>query len=133
MPPHVRFARPVSDLARSRRMYCDGLDLQVVGSFENHDGFDGVMLGRAGAGYHFELTRCRHHAVLPAPTVEDLVVVYVPDGADWQAACARMAAAGFRQVDAFNPYWEKRGRTFADHDGYRFVLQQDGWDNVEQP
>src|SRR5574340_77165 len=56
---HLRLARPVSDLARATDMYCRGLRLRVVGRFENHEGFDGVMLGIAGSGYHFEFTYCR--------------------------------------------------------------------------
>ena len=34
---------------------------------------------------------------------------------------------------AFNPYWETRGRTYEDPDGYRVVLQQAEWSNVEKP
>jgi prolyl oligopeptidase len=44
-----------------------------------------------------------------------------------------MLAAGFKQVSSFNPYWETRGRTFEDPDGYRVVLQQAEWNNVEKP
>lgn len=108
-------------------MYCRGLGLRVVGSFENHDGFDGVMLGAAGSGYHFEFTHCRTRPIVPSPTVEDLLVLYIPSAAEWQAACARMLAAGFKQVESFNPYWEARGRTYEDPDGYRVVLQQGEW------
>ena len=130
MPPHLRIARPVSDLSRSRSMYCHGLGLRVVDSFENHEGFDGVMLGLPGASYHFEFTHCRAHPVAPAPTAEDLVVLYLPKPAEWQSACATMLAAGFRQVASFNPYWDLRGRTFEDPDGYRVVLQNAEWSNV---
>lgn len=35
-------------------MYCRGLGLRVMGHFENHEGFDGVMLGFADSSYHFE-------------------------------------------------------------------------------
>ena len=35
-----------------------------------------------------------------------------------------MEKAGYRAVKAFNPYWDKNGRTFVDPDGYRVVLQQ---------
>ena len=108
-------------------MYRRGLGLHVIGSFEDHDGFDGVMLGAAGSSYHFELTRNRVHPVAPSPTVEDLVVLYLPDFAEWHTACDRMTTAGFRQVESFNPYWEMRGRTYEDLDGYRIVLQRDEW------
>jgi hypothetical protein len=105
----------------------------VVGSFENHDGFDGVMLGFENSSYHFEFTHCRTQSVAPTPTAEDLVVLYLPAAAEWQAACASMLAAGFKQVASFNPYWETRGRTYEDPDGYRIVLQQADWRNVERP
>ena len=126
---HLRVARPVSDLARSQAMYCAGLDLQVIGGFQDHEGFDGVMLGREGMDYHFEFTHCNAHPVPPTPTAEDLAVFYVPDKVQWQAACASMIAAGFGEVAPLNPYWAIRGRTFEDPDGYRVVLQNDGWSN----
>ena len=129
---HLRIARPVSDLGRAVRMYTTGLDLHVLGSFEDHEGFDGVMLGRGGVPHHFEFTHCRSHAVSPSPTREDLVVFYVPDPIEWQSACARMEAAGFAVVASFNPYWDVHGRTFEDPDGYRVVLQNAEWVSREK-
>jgi catechol 2,3-dioxygenase-like lactoylglutathione lyase family enzyme len=133
MRHHLRIARPVSDLARSKAMYCQGLGLRVVGSFENHDGFDGVMLGLANESYHFEFTFCRAHPVVPTPTPEDLAVFYIAQASDWQISCAKMLVAGFRRVSSFNPYWELDGRTYEDEDGYRVVLKRGEWSNVEAP
>jgi catechol 2,3-dioxygenase-like lactoylglutathione lyase family enzyme len=123
----LRIARPVRDLATSTDMYCRGLGLRVVGSFEDHDGFDGVMLGHPGSSYHFEFTHCRSHPVEPMPTLEDLVVFYVPRETEWRTLCESALAAGFEPVASFNPYWAVRGRTFEDADGYRVVLQCDDW------
>lgn len=130
MAYHVRIARPVTDLARSEALYCAGLGLCVVDRFENHEGFDGVMLApaNADAGYHFELTRHRDHPIRPTPTVEDLVIFYVPDLREWEAACARLSSCGFERVASFNPYWERRGRTYEDFDGYRIVLENAKFD-----
>ena len=99
----------------------------MIGSFADHDGFDGVMLGFAGAGYHLEFTVSREHPVVPTPTADDLLVVYVPDAAAWEQRCAAMVAAGFRHVTSFNPYWDVNGRTFEDDDSYRVVVQRDDW------
>ncbi|MEJ6004899.1 VOC family protein [Paucibacter sp. AS339] len=126
----LRIARPVSQLAKTKAMYCEGLGLAVLGSFEDHEGFDGVMLGQAGANYHFEFTSCRHHPIHPSPTQEDLAVFYIEVESEWQLACAQMQAAGFKPVTSFNPYWERCGRTFEDHDGYRVVLQNAAWRNA---
>jgi catechol 2,3-dioxygenase-like lactoylglutathione lyase family enzyme len=129
MSQHLRIARPVNNLVITAEMYCRGLNLRVIGKFENHDGFDGVMLGVPGADYHFEFTRSRNHSVLPTPTVEDLAVFYIPSAKEWQATCARMLSVGFKQVTPFNPYWGAKGRTYEDRDGYRIVLQQEEWRN----
>ena len=124
---HFRIARPVTDLERSVRMYVRGLGLREIDRFENHDGFDGVMLGHPDLAFHFEFTRCRHEQVAPSPTPEDLVVIYLPDHGEWARVCEHLLEAGFLRVPSFNPYWEQRGRTFADTDGYRLVVQNDSW------
>lgn len=123
----MRVARPVSDLERMASLYAAGLGFERLGAFEDHEGFDGVMLGREGLGYHLEFTRCRTHAVKPSPTEEDLLVFYLPDAAEWQRTCERMERAGFAAVEAFNPYWKVHGRTFVDPDGYRTVLCRNAW------
>lgn len=89
MHAHLRIARPVNNLARTERMYRDGLDLSVLARFDDHDGFSGVMLGREGLDYHFEFTHCPDHPIAPSPTPEDLIVFYLPDRPEWEAARAR--------------------------------------------
>jgi catechol 2,3-dioxygenase-like lactoylglutathione lyase family enzyme len=130
MSYHLRIAHPVRDLARTQDMYCRGLGLRIIESFENHEGFDGVMLGVTGSNYHFEFTYARNHPVSPTSTAEDLAVFYIPSESEWQSVCANMLAAGFKQVAAFNPYWDVQGRTFEDLDGYRIVLQNTDWNNA---
>ncbi|MEP7009585.1 MAG: VOC family protein [Acidobacteriota bacterium] len=127
MSLHLRIARPVRDLPKTVAMYREGLGLVDLGGFEDHEGFDGRMLGYPDLGWHLEFTHYNTHSVEPTPTLEDLLVLYIPDSAEWQAACERMARAGFRAALSFNPYWEVRGRTFEDRDGYRVVLENEGW------
>lgn len=123
----LRVARPVTDLDASARRYAEGLGLEELGRFTGHAGFDGVMLGVPGWAWHLELTRCPGHPVAPAPTAEDLLVLYLPDPAAFSARCAAMEGAGFRRVPAFNPYWDAQGVSFADPDGYRVVLCRRAW------
>jgi hypothetical protein len=59
-------------------------------------------------------------------------VIYYPLDGEWRVACAAMAAAGFEVVSSSNPYWSVRGRTFADPDGYRVVLQQEAWSSAPE-
>lgn len=126
---HVRVARPTNDLLAVIRFYRDGLGFDVLYAFENHQGFDGVMLGRKGCAYHLEFTFKQGHKVPRAPTDDNLLVFYIPETDNWEAAVTRMEQAGFSSVAAYNPYWDQRGRTFVDPDGYRVVLENSRWDS----
>ncbi len=126
--PTLRVARPTDHMDEIVRFYRDGLGFEVLGSFADHDGFDGVMLGHPGAPYHLEFTRQPGHRVGPAPTKDNLLVLYLPDRDAWEAAVARMAASGYAPVPSYNPYWDRQGRTFEDADGYRVVLQNAAWE-----
>ena len=126
--PTLRVARPTNDLAPLVHFYCEGLGMQRLAGFTAHNGYDGLMLGHPQGPYHLEFTRQEGEAVGHAPTAEHLLVFYFPDAADWQAAVNRLEAAGYAAVVAHNPYWNERGKTFADPDGYRVVLQAAAWE-----
>lgn len=125
---HLRIARPVTDLEQSSEMYCRGLGLKEIGAFTDHDGFSGRMLGRDDLPWHLEFTQCNNHPVIPAASVEDLLILYIPEQKAWIKACGEMERAGFTRTRAFNPYWDNKGVTFQDDDGYRVVLQNSRWE-----
>jgi catechol 2,3-dioxygenase-like lactoylglutathione lyase family enzyme len=126
-PPQLRIARPSGDLTAATEFYTQALGLDVLATFADHAGFDGVMLGHAGWPFHLELTHRRYAPIVPHPTDEDLLVFYLPDRAQWRAAVQRVRDAGGMRVASSNPYWEVRGVTFRDPDGYRFVLENAAW------
>lgn len=126
--PKLRLARPTDDIDALIPFYRDGLGLSVLARFQDHDGFDGVMLGGPGAPYHFEFTQARGHRAGRAPSRDHLLAFYLPEGEPWRAAVQRMRNAGFEPVPSFNPYWDRDGVTSEDPDGYRVVLQNAPWD-----
>ncbi|MBT8461413.1 MAG: VOC family protein [Gemmatimonadetes bacterium] len=124
---HLRVARPTGDLEAVARMYREGFGFEELGSFRDHDGFDGIMLGHPGHPYHLELTHEPGSTTPVRPAPDQLLVFYLPDRAEWDATCHRVAEACFKAVPSHNPYWDVRGRTFEDSDGYRVVLQNAAW------
>ena len=126
-PPRLRIARPSRDLNAATEFYTRALGLEVLAAFEDHDDFDGVMLGHESWPYHLEFTRRRHAPIAPRPTDEDLLVFYLPERADWNAVVQRVRDLGAPAVESSNPYWDVRGVTFQDPDGYRFVLENAAW------
>jgi hypothetical protein len=123
----MRVGRPTDNLTAIAEMYANGLGFVVLAEFKDHSGFDGVILGHPRQSYHIEFTSQRAHNVGNAPNQDHLLVFYIPDKDEWQASCAQMISAGFRKTRSYNPYWNQRGRTFEDVDGYRVVLQNSAW------
>ncbi|NJR31811.1 MAG: VOC family protein [Chamaesiphon sp. CSU_1_12] len=124
----IRIARPTDRLEEVVKFYTDGLGLQILDRFENHQGFDGVMVGLPGSPYHLEFVHQRGHVVGRAPTLDNLLVFYIPDPQEWQQAIDRIKASGYLPVKSYNPYWDNNGVTFEDPDGYRIVLENTDWD-----
>jgi catechol 2,3-dioxygenase-like lactoylglutathione lyase family enzyme len=123
----VRFARSTDQLEAVTRFYRDGLEFQVLAEFQDHEGFDGVILGHPGAPYHLEFTHARGHTAGRAPTQDHLMALYLSDKEDWQEAVNRLKAIAGEPVPSFNPYWDRNGLTFEDPDGYRVVLWNGDW------
>jgi catechol 2,3-dioxygenase-like lactoylglutathione lyase family enzyme len=122
----MRVARASSDLERAHHFYCHALGLSVLGTFADHEGFDGLIVGIDGANWQLELVH-EHGAVIARPSVEDLIVLYLPDPSGHAARARSMLAAGYAPVRSNNPYWDRVGLTFEDHDGYRTVLAELAW------
>lgn len=118
----VRVARPTDRLAEVLRFYEDGLGLTRIGSFEGHAGYSGVMLGLPGEEYHLEFTTHEEGSPCPAPTRDNLLVLYIPDNEAVAELAGRLRVVGHAPVEPENPYWAG-DLTFEDPDGWRVVLR----------
>ena len=118
----LRIARPTNRLDEVTRFYRDGLGLEVVGSFEAHAGYLGIMLGLPGCDYHLEFTSHTEGSPCPAPIRDNLLVFYIPDMETITRLSGRLNSMGYFAVEPENPYWRQKGTTFEDPDGWRVVL-----------
>jgi catechol 2,3-dioxygenase-like lactoylglutathione lyase family enzyme len=120
---HLRVARPSRDLRAAERFWVEGLGLEVLLRLdESAEGEHALlMVGWPGAAWHLELVGDPGGETPPAPTEEDLLVLYL-DGPIADSVVQRLIEAGGMRVTARNPYWDQWGVTIADPDGYRLVL-----------
>jgi len=118
----LRVARPTDRLADVVRFYTVGLQLPRIGSFADHDGYDGVMIGLPGVQAHLEFTSHAAGSPCPAPSRDNLLVLYMTDREAIDATVMRLESLGFGAVEPENPYWRDKGVTFEDPDGWRVVL-----------
>lgn len=119
----VRVARPTDKLPEIERFYCQGIGLKKLGGFQGHDGYDGVMIGLPGFSYHLEFTQHVHGSPCPAPSRDNLLVLYLPRQQSIDEVVQRLAHMGYLPVEPENPYWQRKGATtIEDPDGWRVVL-----------
>jgi catechol 2,3-dioxygenase-like lactoylglutathione lyase family enzyme len=121
----VRVARQTARLAAVVDFYRDLLGLEEIGRFEDHDGYDGVMLALAGTRMHLEFTATSHLAP-PLPHPETLLVLYFGSQAAVDRVLVRLKA---RTVSAQNPYWDRHAVTIEDPDGFRVVISAERWES----
>jgi catechol 2,3-dioxygenase-like lactoylglutathione lyase family enzyme len=101
----IRFARPTDKLADVLRFYEEGLGLRRIDSFAGHAGYSGVMLGLPGEAVHLELTEHEEGSPGPAPTRDNLLVLYMTDRDAIGTIAGRMRTLGHEPVEPENPYW----------------------------
>jgi len=118
----VRVARPTDRLKEIERFYCEGLGLEKVGSFQNHDGYDGLMVGLPNTAYHLEFTQHIDGSPCPAPSKDNLLVFYMPEQSSIEKLTNRLREMGYDEVPPENPYWIGKSITIEDPDGWRIVL-----------
>jgi catechol 2,3-dioxygenase-like lactoylglutathione lyase family enzyme len=121
----IRIARPTRHLGRAAAFY-RLLGLPVITSFEDHDGYSGVVFGLPDASRQLELVR--HRDEIPAPTSEDQLALYLGSANAVARAAEHLRTAGFEPQAAANPYWQRNGAVcFVDPDGYWLILSPDTW------
>ncbi|BAZ11160.1 hypothetical protein NIES4071_29860 [Calothrix sp. NIES-4071] len=117
-----RIARPTDKLAKVVEFYENGLGLRKLYSFENHEGYDGVMLGLPDSQHHLEFTSHKDGSPCPAPTKDNLLVLYISTQEKVVEIKNRLAQMGYNEVEPENPYWKGKSVTIEDPDGWRVVL-----------
>lgn len=127
MKHHLRVARPTNNPDEIIRFYKDGLGFKILSFFEDHDGFDGIILGHPHMDYHLEFTHQKGKKVPDASTKENLLVFYIPEKKELENLIGKMSQLGYHPVKSQNPYWDLNGKTFEDVDKYRVVLYHSIW------
>jgi catechol 2,3-dioxygenase-like lactoylglutathione lyase family enzyme len=117
----IRIARPTDKLDQVVGFYHDGLGFPIISHFERHAGYSGVMLGMPTDQVHLEFTHEDAGSPCPAPTKDNLLVLYLADEAHARLV-QRMKDHGYEPVAPENPYWKNDSLTFEDPDGWRVVI-----------
>ena len=112
----IRIARPTDKLEEVVNFYRDAIGLPVIFEFHNHEGYSGSILSLPDGRLHLEFTHTDGGSPCPAPTKDNLLVLYIPDQQAFRDAVSRLEQTGRASVEPENPYWSDYGMTYEDPD-----------------
>lgn len=117
----IRVARHTNDLDKIKTFYTTVLGFEVLGSFENHDSYDGLFLGKPNLDWHLEFTKSNE--IVDFNYNEDDILVFYPNTIlEYNHLIENVLSNSIELITSNNPYWNLNGKMFLDPDGYRIVI-----------
>ena len=116
-----RLARHTNNLETIEQFYCKVIGLENIGGFQNHNGYDGLFLGKRGIDWHLEFTQSTDSAI-HTPDEDDLLVFYVNSERELHNFKRLLAVKKIKEEEPKNPYWKSNGILVRDPDGFGVVV-----------
>lgn len=119
----MRIARHTKSISQVKDFYCKLLGFKVIGSFRDHEGYDGIFIGNKGE-YHLEFTTS-NDTPNRVQDPDDLMVFYCETEAEYNML--EEILMHHKKVETRNPYWHDKGVTVLDPDGNVVVICKTNW------
>ena len=116
-----RVARHTNNLEKLKTFYTNLLGLEVLGSFENHDNYDGIFIGKQNLDWHLEFTKSDE--IVEFNFNEDDILVFYPETEiEYDTLIENVIKNNINFIESKNPYWNQNGKMILDPDGYRIII-----------
>ena len=116
-----RIARHTNNLNQLKSFYIDVLGFEVLGSFENHDNYNGIFIGKPQFDWHLEFTQSND--IVEFNYNEDDILVFYPEKiSEYNQLLENIQKQNISIIKAKNPYWNENGKMILDPDGYRVII-----------
>jgi extradiol dioxygenase family protein len=116
-----RIARHTNTIDKISTFYTEVIGLEVLGSFNDHEGYDGIFLGKKDLDWHLEFTSS--DSVAKQVWDEDDFLVFYPKSVEEYESIIKNIE--IQKVDVHvpkNPYWIENGILLRDPDGYGVIV-----------
>lgn len=116
-----RYARHTNDLNKLEVFYTTIVGLKKLGSFQGHDGYDGLFIGLPENDWHIEFTTSQDKS-LSTFDEDDSLVFYVDSRESLEHIKKRILQNEITLQTPKNPYWVENGLMIVDPDGCNVVF-----------
>lgn len=116
-----RNARHTNNLKQIEEFYTQIIGLELLFSFENHNNYSGIFLGKQGHDWHLEFTTSKDKAIHKFD-IEDVMVFYPASNDEYMHIIKRIETNGIEKIKAKNPFWNENGIMIKDPDGFGIIV-----------
>ncbi len=121
----LRFARHTNNLEKIKSFYIDVLGFELLGSFENHNNYDGIFIGKPNLDWHLEFTKSKEIVEFNFAE-EDYLVFYSENKIEYQIIIDRIIKNKIEFIKSKNPFWNdpeiSGGKIILDPDGFGIII-----------
>lgn len=116
-----RFARHTNNLEKLKQFYVAVLEFELLGSFKNHNNYDGIFIGKINENWHLEFTQTTEIVTITCSD-DDILVFYPNSKSEYDTIIKKIKNNAIEFIKSENPYWNENGKMILDPDGYRIVI-----------
>jgi Glyoxalase/Bleomycin resistance protein/Dioxygenase superfamily len=117
----LRFARHTNNLDKIKSFYIDILGFELLGSFENHNNYDGVFIGKPNLDWHLEFTKSNEIIEFNFGE-EDYLVFYTENEIEYQKIINSISENKIQFIESKNPFWNENGKLILDPNGFGIII-----------
>ena len=117
----LRFARHTNNLEKIKSFYINILGFEILGSFENHNNYDGIFIGKPKLDWHLEFTKS-NETVNFNFSEEDYLVFYSENKLEYNRILEKISKNNIEFITSKNPYWNENGKMILDPDGFGIII-----------
>jgi hypothetical protein len=117
----LRVARHTDNLEKVINFYVDILGLEVLGEFKNHNGYDGIFIGKPDSEWHLEFTISQEN---PEHVFDedDILVFYPKTTEELDCVLNKIRGKNIEIRESKNPYWNDNGILIKDFDNHNVII-----------
>ena len=116
-----RSARHTDNLQLIEDFYTKIIGLEVLFSFDDHNNYSGVFIGKHDHNWHLEFTSSKNRAEHKFD-IEDLLVFYPTEKAEYDKIVKQIETNNIEILTSRNPYWNDNGIMIQDPDGFGVIV-----------
>ena len=117
----LRIARHTNKISELTAFYTEIIGLEIIGKFENHNGYDGVFIGKENMNWHLEFTASSDKTNQKI-NEDDLIVFYPDNKNEYEKILEKVKDKQINILNAKNPYWNENGILIKDPDGFGVII-----------